>query len=283
MPTLKKSPPIKQAAYTAKVHSSQPTLVCYLIDQSGSTAASIAGGNGLSIAQAITNAVNDGIQELIEIPPMQGTRRKNWFEISLIGYGADTSKAGFLLPNRVLDVNAMWDQSIPQDVVEPTTDGSGFTTTKKPVWVRPVSANGTPMCSALSLCYELVEDWCRQNPNSYPPTVFNFTDGDATDGDPVPLMQKLKQTGTSDGNTLLFNVHITASQGATPTLSYPASAEGLVGSARQMFDGSSVLPEPILEKLGKRGLELPPGSVGVVRNGKLSDIYLILDVGSPKG
>jgi len=41
--------------------------------------------------------------------------------------------------------------------------------------------------------------------------VINITDGESTDGDPIPDAKALGSMGTEDGATLLFNIHLSSS------------------------------------------------------------------------
>ena len=88
-------------------------------------------------------------------------------------------------------------------------------TRKVPVWLRPTASFETPMCAALSTASKAIQGWTSQHPDSYPPMVINISDGDATDGNPEPMAQEIKALGTSDGNTLLYNAHL-SEMSATP-------------------------------------------------------------------
>ena len=67
---------------------------------------------------------------------------------------------------------------------------------------------GTPMCEALKYASDALSSWVTQYPDSFPPIVINVSDGNATDGDPVPLAHQIMNLNTSDGNALVFNIHL---------------------------------------------------------------------------
>ncbi len=103
-------------------------------------------------------------------------------------------------------------------------DGVGGLTTYTvnfPVWFEPMAEGPTPMFEALELAYRAVEAFVRQFPNSYPPVVMNLTDGQPTDesGQMTPTVlqqvesaaQRIRNLQTTDGQVLLFNLHISAS------------------------------------------------------------------------
>ena len=54
------------------------------------------------------------------------------------------------------------------------------TKTKK-IWINPCSDGLTPMYEALELCKNKLEDWVFDKQDSFPPMVFNITDGIPTD------------------------------------------------------------------------------------------------------
>src|SRR5438034_2415255 len=52
------------------------------------------------------------------------------------------------------------------------SDGAGGVmdqTVKFPVWFDPCSKGGTPMCAALKEATRIVETWCQEHPNGFPP------------------------------------------------------------------------------------------------------------------
>ncbi len=56
--------------------------------------------------------------------------------------------------------------------------------------------------------------WADAHSSSYPPTIIHVTDGASTDGDPSAVAAALRQMSTSDGECLLFNLHISTTGGA---------------------------------------------------------------------
>ena len=96
-------------------------------------------------------------------------------------------------------------------------------------WIAPAASGQTPMYEALLYVHDLVEAWCRrpEHRESFPPLVFNITDGEATDCDDEELCavaEQIKSLRTADGNVLLVNIHIAA--GDTPrTVFFPSAEE----------------------------------------------------------
>ena len=104
--------------------------------------------------------------------------------------------------------------------------------------------SGTPMCAALDYVRKIAESWCTSHPQSFPPVVIHLTDGEPTDGDPLPYAEALKSLSTEDGQLLLFNCHISESQ-ANPVV-FPNS-EQILGDelAKALFRMSSELPDKL--------------------------------------
>lgn len=80
-------------------------------------------------------------------------------------------------------------------------------------WIEPRAGGSTPMLEALAYTYTIVDHWCRNldNRDSFPPIIFHFTDGLSNDSDKAALLDmasRVTSTHTNDGNTLLFNIHL---------------------------------------------------------------------------
>ena len=120
---------------------------------------------------------------------------------------------------------------------------------------------------------------CKAHPDAFPPIVINITDGEATDGDPRPPAEALRTLATTDGNILLFNMHLSSRSG-TPIL-YPESETGLPDEfARQLFQMSSLLPAAIQEEARKAGYTIGPQSRGFVFNVEIVEMIQFLDLGT---
>ncbi len=114
-------------------------------------------------------------------------------------------------------------------------------TIRLPIWFDPVAAGGTPMCSALTQVRTVVQGRLTQHPDCFPPVVIHITDGESTDGNPVETMKAVTDLASSDGNVLLFNVHI-SSDGSAKPIAFPDSARDLPNQyAIQLFEGASPL------------------------------------------
>jgi hypothetical protein len=113
------------------------------------------------------------------------------------------------------------------------------------------------MTAAMRTAAEAIADWCDAHPSSYPPTVIHVTDGASTDGDPSAVADALKQLSTSDGESLLFNLHISTA-GGQPVV-FPSSDGGLDEYGRLLFRLSSPFPSHLVQVARDKGYDSASG------------------------
>jgi hypothetical protein len=107
----------------------------------------------------------------------------------------------------------------------------------------------------------------------------NLTDGESSDGDPAEAARKLTSLETSDGRVLLFNMHLSAEEGAA--VLYPSSESALNDPfARQLYSISSQLPEAMLQQALAMELPVRQGSRGFVFNGDVVSAIQFLEIGT---
>jgi hypothetical protein len=112
---------------------------------------------------------------------------------------------------------------------------------------------------------------------SFPPVVFNFSDGKTTDGSPEEAAARLSKLGTKFGSTLIFNAHISTLN--VEPFRFPSTEDGLPDEfAKMLFRISSPFPEAFLETDFGKGY--PPGARGFVFNGHAGDLLELLDIGT---
>jgi hypothetical protein len=161
-------------------------------------------------------------------------------------------------------------------------DASGAETEqgfKFPVWVEPVAKGRTAMCKALNQAREHLAGFVARYPASFPPVVINISDGRATDGDPQGPANALRELATSDGNVLLFNLHLSSSP-AEP-VEFPSNETALAHPyARLLFRMSSPLPPRMVEAAKADGLPLVGKPRGFVFNADLVSVIRFLDIGT---
>src|SRR5438128_2640019 len=140
-------------------------------------------------------------------------------------------------------------------------------------------AGGTPMSSAFKMAAEMVQRWVAEHPKGFPPIVINITDGEATDGDPVPEAKALCSLGSDDGASLVFNIHLSSASGNPIEL--PASDEGLPDKfAKQLFEMSSSLTPFMIGRAKELGMPAGDGARGFVFNAQPVQVIQFLDIGT---
>ncbi len=276
--------------YSADISRNNPGCFLFLIDQSGSMAGALGGQPGQRKMDGAADAVNR-ILDAISQRCSQGMDVRDYFHIGLITYGTDgggRSELRSVLPGTSLEqpflkVSEVVDVAEVEERQVKEPDGAGGVVEvdrKFPVWLRAEAGYGTPMCEALTAASKAIEDWTAQNPDSYPPMVISVTDGDATDGNPEPVAQGIKALKTNDGNTLVYNAHL-SEMSAVP-VQYPADEDDLPPDeyAVRMFRMSSEFPEPVRALAAELGLPVTEGSRGYVFNADMVALVQFLDIGT---
>jgi hypothetical protein len=135
------------------------------------------------------------------------------------------------------------------------------------------------MCQALTLAHDVLARWLPEHPDSFPPIVINITDGEATDGNPSTAAAALRNLAGSDGNVLLFNIHL-SSKGARP-IEFPDTTANLPDQhAQQMFELSSLLTPTMRAIAEGEGYTVSEGSRGFVFNADMVSVIKFLDIGT---
>ncbi|WP_307734350.1 VWA domain-containing protein [Xanthomonas albilineans] len=270
-------------SYTAEISRTSPTAFLFLVDQSGSMQEVMT--NGKSKAQFVADVLNRTLAALItRCTKSEGTR--NYFEIGVLGYsGSDVQNglAGALshtVLNPISEIEA--NPLRVEDRVKRVDDGAGGLASqsiKFPVWFEARASGGTPMCNAITSAAAELVAWCDAHPDSYPPTVLHVTDGESTDGDPEGLAQQLQQISTSDGNVLLFNLHVSVS-GDDP-VAFPVSDAGLSDKyAKLLFRISSPLTPRLQQAAQEKGIKATMESRGFMFNAETAEIVDFFDIGT---
>ena len=136
------------------------------------------------------------------------------------------------------------------------------------------------MCQALGQGKTILQRWLSQHPNGFPPVVIHITDGESTDGDPGQSMRDLTGLSSSDGNALLFNLHLSSNPNAVST-AFPDSAVQLPDQfSRMLFDGASLLTPFMRSVAGEHGFQLGEGAKCFVLNADLVLVIQALDIGT---
>jgi hypothetical protein len=271
-------------SYTAEISRANPSCFLFLIDQSGSMADSFGGEPDKRKADKVADVINRLLQNLVNMcAKSEGVR--NYYDVGVIGYGLSVGPAfGGSLKGRGL-VPISETANSPARIEQRTQkieDGTGGLVAREvkfPVWFEATANGATPMGEALRYAHQLLQGWVANHPSSYPPTVINITDGEATDGDPTVLAQELTSLSTDDGSVLLFNCHI--STFASNAIVFPDTDVGLPDDyAHLLFCMSSVLPDKMREAVHSQKLAKGEQPRGFAFNTDLATLISFLEIGT---
>lgn len=275
-------------SYEAEISRSNPTCFFFLIDQSSSMLDPIMGVQGNpSKADFIADAINRVLQSLV-VTATKDLGVLRYYQVGALGYGnLITSPLDYISSNQELvwidDLAASPIRIENREKVE--SDGTGGVikvATKFPIWIESFALGRTPMCEALGRTKTIIDTWVQEHPNSYPPTIINFTDGEANDdGDPSAISQALKSVRTNDGETLVFTLHVSSNQ-FSHSVVCPDVDELLPDApSKRMFDMSSSLTDSmIMMAKDNFQIDLPIGAKAFVYNANIEQLVTLLDIGT---
>jgi len=280
--------------YSAEISRAQPTAFLFVLDQSASMQDAFGGAEqkgdaAPSKARVLADTVNDLLQNLVlRCAKEEGVR--DYFHVGVIGYGERVQRLvqpsdEFETGTGLVPISHLADRPRRMEQrVKEVADGDGGTTeqrVKTPIWFDPQAKNGTPMCQALDLAAQTVRGWIDEHPGSFPPVVVNVTDGEATDGEPLRYAQQLREFATDDGETLLFNVHLSESEATPVTL--PSSRDELppeADYAETLFQMSSRLPFSMRSAAEQEGFTVDLDTRGFVFNADPAALVSFLEIGT---
>ena len=135
------------------------------------------------------------------------------------------------------------------------------------------------MCAALTLAESIIAGWVKKYPNSFPPVVINISDGESTDGNPILQALRVQKIASTDGATLLFNIHISSTM--SDPIMYPRDPNALPDDfARQLYAMSSYLPPSMQEYAKTFGYHITDNSRGYGFNADIASFSNFLDIGT---
>lgn len=273
--------------YSTEISRNNPTCFVFVLDQSGSMGDVFGGGEArIRKADFLADVANRTLHDLV-IRCTKAEEIRDYFEVAIIGYGSgpgvSSAFVGQLAGRDFAKVSEVGDYPARlEDRTKKVPDGAGGLaeqTVRFPIWIYLRAENGTPMCAALKRTYALVSDWLREHPHCYPPVVLHITDGESTDGDPTGDGQAITKLGSSDGNVLLFNCHLSSQR--APKVEYPTDPSTLPNDfARTLFSMSSVMPAETLKAGAEMGLSLAQGARGFVFNVDAASLVQFFDIGT---
>lgn len=247
-------------------------------------------GKSVSKAEAVATTVNMLIGELLHRSRREEGYR-DYFDIAVLGYHDEVVEPLLCKGKRLfVKPSELYERDTPRLQIQrerKLPDGRTlFSVVEQREWITPFAQGQTPMHAAFLKAYELVRDWCaiRAHGACYPPVVFNITDGEASDCDEAGLEEiaaRIRQVGTSDGNTLLMNIHISSDLSKVPVV-FASSEDELPDQryARLLYRVSSEMPPLYNESIAAlRGCQ-PEIFRGMSYNASMTDLIGMMNIGS---
>lgn len=277
--------------YSQEITRCHRAAIVIAIDQSSSMSGRMnLNGCNLSKSEVVSMVTSRLIDELI-MRSHRDNGYRYYYDIALLGYSGSTiysllDEDKFFHP--ITYLANMKVPRVPYLLSYATIDRSDGTFYEDvPQWVTPRAEGSTPMCKMINMVTKLVDEWCskEENKESFPPLVFNITDGEASDADYDMLRSaahRLRSTGTLDGNTLFINVHICSNTSHMPIV-FPNINEVPISIryAHLLMDMSSVMPEQFHPYIAacRSNYSLPP-YLAMSYNASMSELIAMLNIGS---
>ncbi|MFI3294674.1 MAG: hypothetical protein R3Y19_01490 [Rikenellaceae bacterium] len=271
----------------ARITTTTPQAIIFLVDQSGSMSEKILwDGHLMSKAEAVSSVINMVLEEILARCNSFGVI-KNYFVISVLGYGGDgvnslLSGDGFV---RASQLSGEFVERREITNVHQVGGRKVLTSSSRRIWVVPRCEGESPMCAAYDRSYDILSAWIPafRNTHTPQPLVINITDGEATDA-PMPKLRhssgRLKSLSTLEGETILMNIHISCVASGSqlfPNAELSPENECLV--ARRLFALSSVMPESYNHEIASISGDTPPYRAFAC-NTQITDLLKLLDISS---
>ena len=255
-------------SYTARVTSTNPCAFVLLLDHSGSMGDFITDNKGEAKQKAATVAllVNKFIEEII-LTCQRTDIIKDYFEILILSYGKRDSNGfsivseaweGVLTGKTWVTVNELRNSSLRKEIIEvpnPKPFGPRVRKEEQNIWIESYAVGLTPMKKAFQVCTKYIKEWVENHPHSFPPMIFNITDGHVSDvkeySELVEAADSLKSVSTNDGNALLFNLLLIENDDHKQEFPPVADRHLFEGNEHEaiLFDVSSIVPTNLKKEL----------------------------------
>lgn len=275
--------------YNAEISRSNPSCFLFLLDQSHSMNEEFVTSDGRRTkAEAVADVINRSLQTLVA-KCTKSSGIFDYYYVGVIGYsglGVKSALSGGPLEGKdIVPISLIG--NYPARVerkIKKIPDGKGGFLEKKmssPVWVEPAYSGVTPMCEAFRQAHRIVQKFLTEHPTCFPPIIINITDGEASDGDPREVGRKLMELTSSDGNVLLFNLHI--SSFSKNTIQFPNSADELPRDddyAKELFSISSPLTSYMIKVISDEGGTVRPQARGFAFNADFGSLLKFVEIGT---
>lgn len=277
--------------YEAQLTRANPSCTVIVIDQSGSMADAWgygSGEGGATKAEKLAAITNNYLSGIV-LKSTKGEDVRDYLHVGVVGYGETVGPAlsGSLSGRDLVPLSEIADNPTRiEERIKSIPDGAGGIVDQEvrfPIWFDPKANNGTPMTQAMSEAYRILSDWLNDpdHQECFPPVLMHITDGESTDGDPSSVMSDIKDLSSSDGNVILFNIHLSSTEGQT-RFEYPTSGGELPDEyGKMLFETSSLLTPYMITRAQGFGYSLAENSKAYVYQADEVRVIQALDIGTP--
>lgn len=274
--------------YNAEISRSNPSSIVFLLDQSKSMDEEFITNDGKKTkAEGVADVINRSLQALVA-KCTKSSGIYDYLYVAAIGYSGQGVKSAFgnegpFANKEIVPISLIGNYPSRVDRrIKRVPDGKGGFLEKKinvPVWVEPAHTGVTPMCEAFRMTQGILTRFLAQYPNCFPPIVINVTDGEASDGDPQIVGRQLMDLKSSDGNVLLFNLHISSSK--TKPVQFPDNPDSLPDDyAKELFNISSHLTSYMVKVISDEGGNVTSNSRGFSFNADFNSLLKFMEIGT---
>jgi len=272
--------------YSAEISRENPSCFLFLIDQSASMGDEFrAGDTTQSKASGVADSINRWLQELsIKCAKAEGVR--DYYHVGVLGYSNSVAPTfvGPIAGRDLVPISEIAENPARlEERKKKIPDGAGGIveqSVRVPIWVDAVANGATSMCRAASEAQRILEEWLDEHPDCFPPIVIHITDGEATDGAPLERIRALTNLASSDGNVLLFNIHLSNHPDAEP-VSFPETDDVLPDTYSRMLFNTASHFTPLMAALAREhGFDVSDDSRAFVLNADMVLLVQAIDIGT---
>lgn len=274
---------MKKELYTTPCSTSNPGLIVIIGDSSHSM---IGVKN-----EALNDSLNYFVNELI-FANDNGRKIKDTIHLCFIEYGGDGGDSAKIIRQGKLSEfanNPIGHKKLTSIIKEDLfPDGNNQ---EMPIYVDYQAKGATATSNAFAIATAVIADFAEKHPDAPAPKVIHITDGHPWSNKyrfgevylTIKAALRLSNTGTTDGKTILFNLHIVSKdqEKKEPQYFFPEQGTEIVGYGNQIMEAISVvIPQIYVENARKYGITLGNNPMSFATNVDAKQILKFIQFGS---
>lgn len=222
--------------YRTQATSFTPALIIYLIDVSGSTSETFENTNRI---EAVTNALSKAAVWMVQ-RSIKGAIIAPRYRVGMFAYSDDVID----LLGGIKTIDELAKMGIP----------------------RLTTLSTTNTAKAFALVENVLKQEIPNIQNCPAPLICHLSDGEYIGKDPLPIMQRIMNLSTKDGNVLIENIYMKNDISFIPVQAvnnwkgFQNSYQFKDQYAKSLFEGSSLIPQSYREVLNEFGCKFQPNS-----------------------